>query len=208
MGAAGILFQTTASLEETGRIQIVALDKTGTILRQPDRDGHLSGPGVTEGELLRLACALERRASTRWQAVLRRAGGQADRRRGRGLPGPAGQRTQGHARRAAALRRQRGPPHRGRDLTRPYRREAESALGGRQDAAVFARGGKLLASSPWPTCSSPAAQAIRCTATARYPRRHDHGRQCAHGESHRRAGRRDEVIAGVLPDGRAARSAA
>ena len=57
MGAKnGILFKTAASLEETGRIQIVALDKTGTITSgDPTVTDLCPAPGVTEMELLRLA---------------------------------------------------------------------------------------------------------------------------------------------------------
>ena len=76
MGAKnGILFKTAASLEETGRIQIVALDKTGTITSgNPTVTDICPAPGVTEGELLRLACALERRSEHPLaKAVLRRA---------------------------------------------------------------------------------------------------------------------------------------
>ena len=76
MGAKnGILFKTAASLEETGRIQIVALDKTGTITSgDPTVTDLCPAPGVTEGELLRLACALERRSEHPLaKAVLRRA---------------------------------------------------------------------------------------------------------------------------------------
>ena len=64
MGAKnGILFKTAASLEETGRIQIVALDKTGTITSgDPTVTDLCPAPGVTEMELLRLAYALERRS--------------------------------------------------------------------------------------------------------------------------------------------------
>lgn len=56
----GILFKTAASLEETGKVQIVALDKTGTVTS--------GNPGVTdiipygefdENSLLKLACSLE-----------------------------------------------------------------------------------------------------------------------------------------------------
>ena len=76
MGAKnGILFKTAASLEETSRIQIVALDKTGTITSgDPTVTDICPAPGVTEGELLRLACALERRSEHPLaKAVLRRA---------------------------------------------------------------------------------------------------------------------------------------
>ena len=59
----GILFKTAASLEETGRIQIVALDKTGTITSgEPKVTDILPAEGVTEGELLTLAAALERKS--------------------------------------------------------------------------------------------------------------------------------------------------
>ena len=56
----GILFKTAASLEETGRVQVVALDKTGTITKgEPRVTDILSGPGVAEDQLLGLAAALE-----------------------------------------------------------------------------------------------------------------------------------------------------
>ena len=56
----GILFKTAVSLEETGRTQIVALDKTGTITEgQPRVTDILPADGVSEGELLSLAHALE-----------------------------------------------------------------------------------------------------------------------------------------------------
>ena len=56
----GILFKTAASLEETGRVQVVALDKTGTITKgEPRVTDILPGPGVAEYQLLSLAAALE-----------------------------------------------------------------------------------------------------------------------------------------------------
>ena len=56
----GILFKTAASLEETGRTQIVVLDKTGTITTgQPEITDLLPADGVSEEELLRFAAALE-----------------------------------------------------------------------------------------------------------------------------------------------------
>ena len=59
----GILFKTAPSLEETGRIQIVALDKTGTITSgEPKVTDILPAEGVAEDELLALAYALERRS--------------------------------------------------------------------------------------------------------------------------------------------------
>lgn len=56
----GILFKTAASLEETGRIDIVALDKTGTITEgHPVVTDILPADGYSEQELLKLAGALE-----------------------------------------------------------------------------------------------------------------------------------------------------
>ena len=56
----GILFKTAASLEETGRVQVVAIDKTGTITKgEPRVTDILPGPGVAEDQLLGLAAALE-----------------------------------------------------------------------------------------------------------------------------------------------------
>ena len=59
----GILFKTAASLEAAGRTQIVALDKTGTITEGAPRvTDLLPAEGVTETELLTLAAALEGRS--------------------------------------------------------------------------------------------------------------------------------------------------
>ena len=59
----GILFKTAASLEATGRTQIVALDKTGTITEGAPRvTDLLPVEGVSETELLTLAAALESRS--------------------------------------------------------------------------------------------------------------------------------------------------
>ena len=59
----GILFKTAASLEAAGRTQIVALDKTGTITEGAPRvTDLLPAEGVSETELLTLAAALESRS--------------------------------------------------------------------------------------------------------------------------------------------------
>ena len=59
----GILFKTAASLEETGRVRIVALDKTGTITSgEPRVTDVVPAAGVGEMELLSMACALEHRS--------------------------------------------------------------------------------------------------------------------------------------------------
>ena len=59
----GILFKTAASLEAAGRTQIVALDKTGTITSgEPRVTDILPAGGVTESELLTLAASLEQKS--------------------------------------------------------------------------------------------------------------------------------------------------
>jgi len=64
MGAKnGILFKTAVSLEQTGKTQIVVLDKTGTITSgEPAVTDILPADGVGERELLTLAAALEKRS--------------------------------------------------------------------------------------------------------------------------------------------------
>ena len=64
MGAKnGIMFKTAASLEATGKTQIVALDKTGTITSgEPKTTDILPAEGVSSEELLRLAFALEKKS--------------------------------------------------------------------------------------------------------------------------------------------------
>ncbi len=64
MGAKnGILFKTAVSLEETGKVSIVALDKTGTITKgEPAVTDIIPANGITEKELLTCACTLESRS--------------------------------------------------------------------------------------------------------------------------------------------------
>lgn len=64
MGAKnGIMFKTAVSLEETGKMQIVALDKTGTITSgEPRVTDLIPNLDVSEEELLRMAYALERKS--------------------------------------------------------------------------------------------------------------------------------------------------
>ena len=64
MGAKnGILFKTAVSLEEAGRVQIVALDKTGTITSgEPRVTDLVCEPGYDEKTLLELAGALEKKS--------------------------------------------------------------------------------------------------------------------------------------------------
>ena len=64
MGAKnGIMFKTAVSLEETGKMEIVALDKTGTITSgEPQVTDILPANGVSESELLVLAYILEKKS--------------------------------------------------------------------------------------------------------------------------------------------------
>ena len=64
MGAKnGILFKTAVSLEETGKVEIVALDKTGTITSgEPRVTDLVPAEGVSESELLSMAYALEKKS--------------------------------------------------------------------------------------------------------------------------------------------------
>ena len=58
-----ILFKTAVSLEETGKVQVVALDKTGTITRgEPRVTDIVPGEGYSERELLSLAYSLEQKS--------------------------------------------------------------------------------------------------------------------------------------------------
>ncbi|MBQ6622730.1 MAG: cadmium-translocating P-type ATPase [Mogibacterium sp.] len=59
----GILFKTAASLEQAGRTQIIALDKTGTITKgEPQVTDLLPAEGLSSEELLNCAAALEQRS--------------------------------------------------------------------------------------------------------------------------------------------------
>ena len=79
MGAKnGILFKTAVSLEETGKVQIVALDKTGTITNgEPVVTDMVPAEGVAEESLLALAASLEKRSEHPLaKAILKYAGEQ------------------------------------------------------------------------------------------------------------------------------------
>lgn len=81
MGAKhGILFKTAVSLEETGKTEIVALDKTGTITNgKPEVTDILPADGVAEEELLALAYALEQKSEHPLaHAVVQRAKSQGN----------------------------------------------------------------------------------------------------------------------------------
>ncbi len=55
----GVLFKTAASLEETGRVKIVALDKTGTVTKGEPEVTDIIAFGVTEKDLMKFAVSME-----------------------------------------------------------------------------------------------------------------------------------------------------
>lgn len=74
----GILFKTAASLEEAGKVRIAVLDKTGTITSgEPRVTELLPAEGVSDRELLALACSLESKSEHPLaRAVIRKAEGE------------------------------------------------------------------------------------------------------------------------------------
>ena len=73
----GILFKTAASLEACGKTQIIALDKTGTItMGEPRVTEVLPAPGVNDETLLKAACALESRSEHPLAKALMRYAGE------------------------------------------------------------------------------------------------------------------------------------
>lgn len=59
----GILFKTAVSQEETGKVQVVALDKTGTITKgEPQVTDLVPAEGFTEESLMTAAFALEQKS--------------------------------------------------------------------------------------------------------------------------------------------------
>lgn len=67
----GILFKNAAAIEETGKLKIVALDKTGTITEgKPVVTGIYPAKGIAEEELLHIAGSLEYNSEHPWQVRL------------------------------------------------------------------------------------------------------------------------------------------
>jgi len=59
----GILFKTAEALQETGNIQIIAFDKTGTITNgRPEVTDIYTAKGISEDELVRMAASLEKKS--------------------------------------------------------------------------------------------------------------------------------------------------
>lgn len=75
----GILFKNSAALESTHRLQVIALDKTGTITKgEPDVTDLIAADGVSETDLLRLAASAERASEHPLGEAVVRAARQRD----------------------------------------------------------------------------------------------------------------------------------
>jgi Cu+-exporting ATPase len=72
---AGVLFRHAAALEQLARVEVLFLDKTGTLTEgRPEVVACHVEPGITEDELLRLAAAVEQHSEHPWaKAILRKA---------------------------------------------------------------------------------------------------------------------------------------
>ncbi len=189
----GILFKTAASLESAGRVEIVALDKTGTITQgEPEVTDLLPAPGVTEDELLRLANALEQRSEHPLaRAVVRRAAGMdaPEVTNFRALPGNGltaeldGQKLAGGS---LAFAQSLVSIPQEMQRTRAVRLAEQG-----KTPLFFCRSGKLLGMIAVADVIKPdSPQAVRELQQHGHPRRHADRRQRAHGKGHRRAGRR------------------
>ena len=207
MGAKhGILFKTAVSLEETGKVEIVALDKTGTITSgTPQVTDVLPAEGVSEAALLELASALERKSEHPLaRAVLARAEEQGVAARevtdfqalpGNGLTG----RWQGETLAGGSLkfiRTQAAVPQ-------AVQAQAETLAEAGKTPLFFSRNGQLLG-------IIAVADAIKADSPQAVREMQNMGIRVVMltGDNERTAraiGRQagvDEVVAGVLPDGK------
>ena len=207
MGAKhGILFKTAVSLEETGKVEIVALDKTGTITSgTPQVTDVLPAEGVSEAALLELASALERksehplaRAVLAWaeeQGVAAREVSDFQALPGNGLTG----RWQGETLAGGSLkfiRTQAAVPQ-------AVQAQAETLAEAGKTPLFFSRNGQLLG-------IIAVADAIKADSPQAVREMQNMGIRVVMltGDNERTAraiGRQagvDEVVAGVLPDGK------
>ena len=202
----GILFKTAVSLEETGKAQIVTLDKTGTITEgMPKVTDILPADGVDADELLSLAYALERKS----EHPLARAIVEAAEAKGvqprevagfAALPGngltaelDGGRLTGGSVKYISSIA----------PLGDAVRAEADRLAGQGKTPLLFARDGRLLGviavADVMKSDSAEAIRALRNMGVRVVMLTGDNARTArAIGEQ---AGV-DEVIAGVLPDGK------
>jgi Cu2+-exporting ATPase len=206
----GILFKTAAALEAAGRVRTVVLDKTGTVTRgEPEVVAATPCDGVSEPDLLAFAAALERPSEHPLaKAVVRAAEkGGADRPGGppvagfRALPGCGVEATLGGA--PAFGGSLAAAESRGIALPGFLRDAAEAAASRGATPLLFARGGKalgLLAVADTP--KQDAASAIRTLRALGLRVLLLTGDNEKTARAVAAAVGIDEVVAGVLPDGK------
>ena len=202
----GVLFKTAAALEETGRADIVALDKTGTITAgEPRITGLLPAQGVTEEELLFFAATLESRSEHPLAGALRKEASARGVRPGelsdfRALPGNGlrgtldGETLLGGS--LKYLRAQTALPGEALAQAEKLAEEGKTPL-------LFARGGRFLgilaAADVIKPESAEAVRQLKALGVQVVMLTGDNARTAA--AIGREAGV-DHVIAGVLPDGK------
>ena len=202
----GILFKTAVSLEETGKTEIVALDKTGTITRgEPRVTDIVPADGLSEHDLLTLAAALEKRSEHPLaRAVLHRADEEklsiAEISDFRALPGNGltatlgGEELLGGSLSFISTKAQ---------IPSDLRTKAESLAEEGKTPLLFAKGGRLagiIAVADVMKEDSPAAIAALRNMGIRVVMLTGDNERTARAIG-RQAGV-DEVIAGVLPEGK------
>ena len=205
----GILFRTSEALERAGKVNVVVLDKTGTITKgQPAVTDIVTDDEIPPDELLRLAASVEKGSEhPLGEAIWAEA---TD--RGLALGEPLGfQAEAGHGveaevdGRRVAVGNLRMMAARGYRAERPGRLRSSACKAKPRPPCWWRWTAPCAGSSPWPTRSKTARRKRSPTCTAWAADGHDHRRQPAHRRSDRRSQVGvDTVLAEVLPDGKAA----
>ena len=202
----GILFKTAVSLEEAGKVRVVALDKTGTITTgQPRVTDVLPAPGVTEEELVTAAYALEQRSEHPLaRAVVERAESlqlKAQEVSGfTALPGNGLTATlDGEALSGGSLAFISGRA----EVSETMRKQADRLSGEGKTPLLFCRGGELLGMIAVADAIKPESpQAVRELQNMGVRVVMLTGDNQRTAEAIGRQAGVDQVIAGVLPDGK------
>ena len=202
----GILFKTAVSLEEAGKVRVVALDKTGTITTgQPRVTDVLPAPGVTEEELVTSANALEQRSEHPLaRAVVERAESlqlKAQEVSGfTALPGNGLTATlDGEALSGGSLAFISGRA----EVSETMRKQADRLSGEGKTPLLFCRGGRLLGMIAVADAIKPESpQAVRELQNMGVRVVMLTGDNQRTAEAIGRQAGVDQVIAGVLPDGK------
>ena len=202
----GILFKTAVSLEEAGKVRVVALDKTGTITTgQPRVTDVLPASGVTEEALIAAAYALEQRSEHPLaRAVVERAESlqlKAQEVSGfTALPGNGLTATlDGEALSGGSLAFISGRA----EVSETMRKQADRLSGEGKTPLLFCRGGRLLGMIAVADAIKPESpQAVRELQNMGIRVVMLTGDNQRTAEAIGRQAGVDQVIAGVLPDGK------